>query len=171
MARRRPQIPDDATDVDKVRRTSRIGAYDEVVLGREEVAGGRGDVRGDKTGPRHRVGSKANPRANATDVDPTLSRTPSYDEALFGRTRHRGEAAFQTEVPSKTTNIQRPRTLSAGYNRRNQTLTRRLPRRHTVELLRGELPDVDGLQGQPLARPLHPHAPGPQGLRAPVRGA
>lgn len=102
---------------------SRTAAYDEVIIGTEEVAGGRGDIRPGRRGPRRKPGSKANPRANATDVDPTLSRTPDYQEALFGRTRHRGEMAPQTVDPSKTTNPKRPRTLSAGYNRQTQTLS------------------------------------------------
>lgn len=120
MPRRRASVP---TDIMETVAPSRVGAYDEVVLGSKEVAGGRGDLRADKTGPRRRAGSTANPRATATDVDPALSRTPTYDEALFGRTRHRGEMAPQTIVPSKSTHPPRPRTLTAGYNRASQTLS------------------------------------------------
>lgn len=98
-------------------------AYDEVVIGTEEVAGGRGDIRPERAGPRRRVGSKANPRAQAKDVTPGLSRTPDYEEALFGRTRHRGAPAPLTEIPTKTTNPKKPRTLAAGYDRPSQTLT------------------------------------------------
>lgn len=122
MARRRPVVPSMQDMLNEAGR-GRTSAYDEVIIGTEEVAGGRGDIRPGRRGPRHRPGSKANPRANATDVDPTLSRAPDYEEALFGRTRHRGEMAPQTEVPSKTTNPQRPRTLSAGYDRASQTLS------------------------------------------------
>lgn len=103
--------------------TGRVSAYDEVVLGTETVAGGRGDVRGDGTGPRRKRGSTSNPRATPTDVDPTARRAPSYEEAMFGRRRHRGDAAPLTYVPTKTTNAQRPRTLAAGYDRATQTLT------------------------------------------------
>lgn len=121
MARRRPALPDSLFD--PAASSSRVSAYDEVVLGTERVSGGRGDVRDDGSGPRRRTGSKANPRANATDVDPTLSRNPDYEEALFGRTRHRGQMAPITVDPTKTTNAPRPRTLQAGYDRPSQTLS------------------------------------------------
>lgn len=118
MPRRRARIPDDLG-----RGSFRVGAYDEVVVGTERVAGGRGDVRPDGTGPRRRPGSKANPRATSFDVDPQAPRTPNYEEALLGRHRHRGQMAPQTVDPAKTTNPQRPRILSAGYDRPTQTLS------------------------------------------------
>jgi hypothetical protein len=121
VPRRRPQLPDDAGR--EPRGSFRTGAYDEVVLGTEKVAGGRGDLRGDRTGPRRKPGSKANPRATYTDVDPTQPRTPNYEEALLGQHARRGEPADLTYDPTKTTNEQRPRTLRAGYDRRRQTLT------------------------------------------------
>lgn len=104
-------------------RQSRTGAYDEVVIGTEEVAGGRGDIRPGRRGPRRRPGNTSNPRATSFDVDPNAPKTPDYEEALLGRRRHRGAMAPQTEVPSKTTNPKKPRTLSAGYDRATQTLS------------------------------------------------
>lgn len=124
MPRRRPSIPADAlTKALEERGSFRTGAYDEVVIGTETVAGGRGDIREGRRGPRRKPGSTANPRATATDVDPDLPRAPSYEEAMFGQHARRGEPADLTYDPTRTTNIDRPRTLRAGYDRRRQTLT------------------------------------------------
>lgn len=65
----------------------------------------------------------ANPRATATDVNPRASRTASYEDVLLGKNPERGEMAELTYAPTKTTNIKRPRTLAAGYNRQSQTLS------------------------------------------------
>lgn len=121
MARRRAHIP--LEDFGRGA-SSRAGARDEVVIGTEKVAGGRGDVRGDGSGPRLKPGSKANPRATFRDTVPGYRRGEDEysDELLSGRTP-RGEAAPQTVVPTNTTNILRPRTLTAGYDRKTQTLT------------------------------------------------
>lgn len=120
MPRRRASIPEGSG---RDWGTSRSGAYDEVVLGTERVAGGRGDVRTDRTGPRRKPGSNANPRATALDVIPGSPAAPGYEETFFDRTEHRGAMAPQTVDPANTTNALRPRILSAGYDRETQTLS------------------------------------------------
>lgn len=122
MPRRRPRFPDE--DFGRAAPSTKLGARDEVVIGTEKVAGGRGDIRPGGRGPRLKPGSKANPRATYKDTVPGYkpSRDEHSDELLSGRTP-RGEAALQTVQPTNTTNGQKPRTLSAGYDRKTQTLT------------------------------------------------
>jgi hypothetical protein len=122
VPRRRAHIPDE--DFGSAAR-GRFSARDEVVIGTEKVAGGRGDIRGDKTGPRLRPGSKANPRADRRAIQGSDWRKSydEYSEELIGQHPQLGGQAAQTVQPTNTTNIRRPRTLSAGYDRATQTLS------------------------------------------------
>lgn len=86
--------------------------------------GGRGDLRG--AGPRLKPGRKASPRAQYRDIEPGYRRgEDEYADELLSDERggYRGAPAPQTVQPTNTTNIQRPRTLTAGYDRPSQTLT------------------------------------------------
>ena len=119
MPRRRAHVPDEQFGQAATSRAAR----DEVVIGTEKVAGGRGDIRAERRGPRLKPGSKANPRATATDVNPRASRVESYEDVLLGDRPSRGEMAPLTYAPTRTTNLKKPRTLAAGYNRQTQTLS------------------------------------------------
>lgn len=122
MARRRPQLPDE----DYGRAATSRAARDEVVIGTQRVEGGRGDLRGDQTGPRRRVGSKANPRAQYRDMVPgyvAKNRGEEFEDELVSGRTPRGEMAALTVQPTNTTNPKRPRTLAAGYDRATQTLS------------------------------------------------
>lgn len=124
MARRRPTIPDDITRQND--RRGRASAYDEVNLGTEKVAGGRGTVRPDGTGPRLRPDSTANPRATFRDTRPgyvAAAQGGEFSAEMLDQRGGRGAMAPQTVVPSRTTNPTKPRTLSAGYDRASQTLS------------------------------------------------
>lgn len=124
MPRRRARIPNE--DFGKPA-SSRAGARDEVLIGTEKVAGGRGDLREDGTGPRLKPGSKANPRATFRDTVPGYRRGEGagmeYADELLGGRDQRGGPAPQTIQPTNTTNKTKPRTLTAGYDRKTQTLT------------------------------------------------
>lgn len=122
MPRRRSRIPDE--DFGKAASSTRLGARDEVVIGTQKVAGGRGDIRGDRSGPRLKPGSKANPRAQYRDIEPGYRRgEDEYSDELLSARTPRGEMAPQTVQPTNTTRKERPRTLTAGYDRSTQTLS------------------------------------------------